>query len=1061
MLLSAAAGRAQSGTWSKDASGNWSDTNNWAGGVVAKGAGNTADFTTLNILAHRTVTLDSDRTIGIVQFRDTSDRQLWTLSGSSVLTLDNGTNMPKARATAHTTYFSVVLAGTNGVAAPDQVGTAVFLAGNTYTGQTAIYRGTLQVAHANALPGGTRAGDVVMYTGGNPGNFPQLDLGELSITINGLSSAVSNTTSTALPRVTSLSGIAGTTTLTLGDNNASGVYQGTIVDGGTRAVALKKIGAGTQILNGANSYSGGTTVSGGMLVLNGANSGTGAVVANGGGMLAGSGSIAAPVGVGYGGAISPGIAAGTITLSGGLIIGGGGGAYVWDLAANSTNSPGVSFDQIILTGGNLRLEPSRLCIRFTGTATAPDTANVFWQSARSWKIISLSGGVNPAKANFGLIENGDYAAGRFTTAVDEGGSIVLTFTPGGPATNVVDFAAVNGRAFPAGVRGQNPYRTASSAGDAAMFNMSGPSLMRGPAGGLDADAYDWRVYNSGSKWGTPAGASLITTLDFLRQCRDTGSTPLFTANMFGGGYTNGYGTWVCQFDNHTNLFNPGGYGTNAVTGTAAQMAADWVRFCNVLAQTYRQGQESLIGNDTSFSAADNTENLRVYNSVKLGGDWGGRDVLLAQGEAAVPRVIWWEVGNEPEVNLAAESTLVTEHVITDKILFRDRYRIIANAMKAVDSSIQTGPCLTVGNNNEWLGRVAEDTNAPLDFVSVHPYMSALKFSFPIPTNMTTSLLDIGRSLADHISATVLTLSNYGGATRFGTKPADWYWTTPLIASEYNPVNWDSGSAIKRSMANGFAVVETCFRLAHPNQAWRAYPSWFGGNYWEQPQGYVVLTNAFASVRDFAGDMVLENSLPGPQPVPDFAPQGWPLRMYVTLQTNRANRIHVWGLNFSESQDQTVNFSFANLPFNVGQVIRRSFGKPGAENSLTNGTSLGWSVQDLTGNLDPSDFAFTVENASFAILTFHEAVPVNWMETVSLSASVQGVGAGLSPSLTLSGSNGITGQPYYVLTSTNLALALANWSRLLTNSVGTGGVISNIVPLDAAEHARFFRLQQAN
>ena len=148
----------------------------------------------------------------------------------------------------------------------------------------------------------------------------------------------------------------------------------------TRTVALKKIGAGTQVLNGANTYSGGTTVSGGMLVLNGANSGTGALVASGGGMLAGSGPIAAPVTVSWGGAISPGNGVGSMTLSGGLAIGGGGGAYVWDLAANSTNNPGVDFDQIVLTGGNLSLGPSRLCIRFTGTATAPDATNVFWQS---------------------------------------------------------------------------------------------------------------------------------------------------------------------------------------------------------------------------------------------------------------------------------------------------------------------------------------------------------------------------------------------------------------------------------------------------------------------------------------------------------------------------------------------------------------------------------------------------------------------------------------------------------------------------------------------------------
>ncbi len=329
-------------------------------------------------------------------------------------------------------------------------------------------------------------------------------------------------------------------------------------------------------------------------------------------------------------------------------------------------------------------------------------------------------------------------------------------------------------------------------------------------------------------------------------------------------------------------------------------------------------------------------------------------MLLTNGEPAVPKVIWWEVGNEPEVDLAADSTLVTQHVIADKIVFRDRYRVIANAMKAVDSSIQTGPCLTVGNNNEWLGRVAEDTNAPLDFVGVHPYMGSLKWSYPNPTNLTTSLLDIGRFLADHISGTALTLSNYGGATRFGTKPAGWHRNTSLIASEWNSVNWDATSAVKSSMASGLGTVESCFRYAHPNQAASALPSWFGANYWENPAGVVSLTNAFVALRDFAGDLILENPAPGPQPVPDFAPPGWPLRMYLTRQTNGANKIHLWGLNFSESQDQSVSFTLTNLPFTVGQVIRRSFGKPGAENSLTNGSGLGWTVQDVTGSVDPSE-----------------------------------------------------------------------------------------------------------
>jgi autotransporter-associated beta strand protein len=990
LLLTAPAALALSGTWTADASGNWSDTTKWSGGTVADGAGNTADFSTINITANRTVTLDTDRTIGLVQFKDTSQNQTWTLSGNFALALDNGTNAPKVRGLNNTSFLNVVLAGTNGVASPDQIGTVVFNGVNTYTGQTAIYRGTLRVGNTNALPGGSRAGEVVMYQGGNANDFPQLDLDVFNITINGLSSAVSNTTSTTVPKVTSLSGSAGTSTLTLGDNNASGSYDGTIANGATRTVALKKIGTGTQMLNGTNTYSGGTTVSGGTLVLNGVNSGTGTLTASGGGMLAGTGPIAALVSVSWGGAISPGSGAGSMTLSGGLAVGGGGGAYVWDLAAHSTNNPGTDFDQIVVAGGSLSLGPSRLCIRFTGTATAPDASDAFWQSPRSWKIISLNGGANPTKANFALIENGTYPAGNFTTSLDGSNNVVLTFTPGGLAPTVVDLGTATSRPFASGARGQCPYRSANDASYTAMFSMSQPSLMRGIAGGLDADTYDWRIRQSGSKWGATAWGTLVTSLDYLRKCRDTGSEPLFTANMFGGGYTNGYGTWVCQFDNHSNLFNPGGYGTNAVTGTAAQLAADWVRYCNILVQAYRQGQESLIGSDPSFNAANNAENLRVYNSVKLGGDWRGRDVLPANGEAAVPKVIWWEVGNEPEVDLAADSTLVTQHVIADKIVFRDRYRVIANAMKAVDSSIETGPCITIAaNGNEWLGRVAEDTNAPLDFVGVHPYMSSLKWSYPNPTNLTTSLLDIGRFLADHNSGTALTLSNYGGATRFGTKPASWYWDTPLIASEWNPVNWDATSAVKSSMASGLGTVESCFRYAHPNRTVSALPSWFGANYWEDPAGVVSLTNAFVALRDFAGDLILENPAPGPQPVPDFAPPGWPLRMYLTRQTNGANKLHVWGLNFSESQDHSVNFVLTNLPFTVGQVIRRSFGKPGAENSLTNATGLGWTVQDVTGSVDPSNFTFTVENASFAILTFQEKAATNWYWDTSMSVGLQG------------------------------------------------------------------------
>ncbi len=975
-FFSSPAVRAQSGTWNVNANGSWNTPGNWAANVVAGGTNNTADFTKLNISADRTVTVDAGRTISDILTGDISGGSGWIFNGDT-LTLANTTLQPQIRVLQNSATLNVVITGVNGLR-KEQAGVLILNGANTYTGDTSINRGTLRFGNAAAIPSGAGYGNVYLnFVGG----APALDLSTFSPTINGLHS------SNGVGTVTS-SAASGTSTLTVGGNDATSTFSGVIVDGASCSVALTKIGTGTLTLSGTNHYSGLTSVNGGTLVLSGDHLGTNWFGIYSGAALAGSGSSMGPVGVASGGTLSPGNGVGVMTLNGGLNM--SGGAYVWELAANSTNNAGTDFDQVVLTGGNLTLAASRLSVRFIGTATAPDASDPFWQSPRKWKILALSGGTNSGNANFSMVENGIFSAGYFSTSMDSGGGIDLAFVPGGSVTNVIDFATATSRGVPTGVRGQNPHRREDNPSVAAMFAMSGPSLMRGPPGGLDADTYDWRDYNGGSLWGASAWGSWITSLDFLRKCRDTGSEPLFPANLFAGGYTNGYGTWVCQFDNHTNIYNPGGHGTNAVTGTAAQLAADWVRYCNIIVPTYRQGQESLIGNDPGFNATDNAENLRVYNSLALGGDWGGRDLLLSNGEPAVPKVAWWEIGNEPEVNLPANSTLVNQHNISDKYVYRDRYRVIANAMKAVDSSIRTGPCITTARNgNEWLGRVAEVTNAPLDFVGVHPYLTTLKNAWPNGTNITAALLDIGRFIANHASGTALTLSNYGGATRFGTKPAGWFWAVPLIASEYNPVYWDAVSAIQSSTANGLGTLEHCFRFAHPNWTASALQSFPGANFWAQPQKRPALTNAFEALRDFAGDLIMENPAAGSQPMPDFAPLSWPLRVYIARQTNGPGKIHIWGLNFSDDQDQSVNLSLINLPFTPRAIFQRSFGKRGAENTLTNSSGLGWTVQELTGSVNPSNLTFTVENASFSILTFQEDSATNWYWDTSSSVGLRG------------------------------------------------------------------------
>src|SRR5262245_52219728 len=76
---------AANGTWNQTSGGTWNDavTGPWTGGVVAGGAGFTADFSTQNITADQVITLDASRVIGTMLFGDaTTASNNWTLANS-------------------------------------------------------------------------------------------------------------------------------------------------------------------------------------------------------------------------------------------------------------------------------------------------------------------------------------------------------------------------------------------------------------------------------------------------------------------------------------------------------------------------------------------------------------------------------------------------------------------------------------------------------------------------------------------------------------------------------------------------------------------------------------------------------------------------------------------------------------------------------------------------------------------------------------------------------------------------------------------------------------------
>jgi autotransporter-associated beta strand protein len=180
------------------------------------------------------------------------------------------------------------------------------------------------------------------------------------------------------------------------------VYGGVLADGGTSSLALTKIGSGMLTLTGANSYSGGTTVSGGTLQLGAGNStglGTGGLTLSGGELDMNTNSVSLPSLSGAAGTISDeSVASGTTTLTltqstttafSGTIRNGLNGTFV----ALTLDGPGT----VILSGtntysGGTNVEAGILEVA-SPTALAGGTSLIVGQGASS-----LFGPIVPAQA---------------------------------------------------------------------------------------------------------------------------------------------------------------------------------------------------------------------------------------------------------------------------------------------------------------------------------------------------------------------------------------------------------------------------------------------------------------------------------------------------------------------------------------------------------------------------------------------------------------------------------------------------------------------------------------
>ncbi|HSI13324.1 MAG TPA: autotransporter-associated beta strand repeat-containing protein, partial [Chthoniobacter sp.] len=343
LLLTAASGKAATtGSWTANASGLWSNSANWSLGTIpGTAAGDTANIN-FNITTNVAVTIDSTRILGTLNIGDgTTQSNSYTVatSGAATLTFDNGASaaaltqsttsngdtisattvlnsaltITNSNVTKTLTLSGGITAGTSGTKAITISGSAVgsvLISGNigTGSGDVSIVKNngnnTLTLSGTNTFTGGVTLNSGIL----NLGSTTALGASGSILTIAG--GTLTGNTAIANANAQKWNGnfsFGGTTNLDLGAGavtmnanrtvtvSGSGTYSvgGPIGQSGSNFALTVANGPTNQItgklvLNGANTYSGGTNVNGGVVQFGSVSAipTTGNIVVGSGGALA-------------------------------------------------------------------------------------------------------------------------------------------------------------------------------------------------------------------------------------------------------------------------------------------------------------------------------------------------------------------------------------------------------------------------------------------------------------------------------------------------------------------------------------------------------------------------------------------------------------------------------------------------------------------------------------------------------------------------------------------------------------------------------------------------------
>ncbi len=348
--------------------------------------------------------------------------------------------------------YSGIISGT-GTVTMKGTGSQALTGANTYTGTTTISGGVLSTGASGSLSNGGIPGTIgatsnaaanLVLDGGtlqyaNTGAAQSTDrLFTLTANGGGLDASGANAVTFAGNGLGAANAIAftgsGARTMTLtGSSVAANILGMLLGDGSGGATSLTKTGTGSWTLANANTYSGGTIISGGILNasnISGSATGTGSVSAATGGTLQGTGAISGPVTV-DGGTVGGGTPGTVLTLNG--------LTYNSGILSSALDANAVTSSVIAATNTT-----------FTAIPTfAFNFANV--GAIANGQTYTLLTSVNPIVDGGFLTGLPTTALGRITLAPSKSGANAIVVTVNGSTANLVWAGGVAG--LPGGTSG--------------------------------------------------------------------------------------------------------------------------------------------------------------------------------------------------------------------------------------------------------------------------------------------------------------------------------------------------------------------------------------------------------------------------------------------------------------------------------------------------------------------------------------------------------------------------------------------------------------------------------